>query len=39
MAELGQLSQFEDEHRGLKQLVAGLTLDTQLLPGTLRTIW
>lgn len=37
MAELAQLSQVEDENLCLKQLVADLTLDTQMLQEALRT--
>ena len=37
IAELRRLRQVEDENRRLKQLVADLTLDTQLLQEALRT--
>lgn len=39
VAELRRLRQVEDEHRRLKQLVADLTLDRQMLQEALRKNW
>jgi putative transposase len=39
IAELRRLRQVEDENRRLKQLVADLTLDKQMLQEALRKNW
>ncbi len=39
VAELRRLRQVEDENRRLKQLVADLTLDKQMLQEALRKYW
>ena len=39
VAELRRLTQVEDENRRLKQLVADLTLDRQMLQEALRKNW
>jgi len=39
VAELRRLRQVEDENRRLKQLVADLTLDRQMLQEALRKNW
>ncbi len=39
IAELRRLRQVEEENRRLKQLVAGLTLDKQMLQEALRKNW